>query len=154
MDHVGDNRSSLAQVVLIFLSKFHGVWIDNFQNGINTKSLFCDTATPTVSLWNNGSERGYFVSLKRNNKQLNIIFFEHKNSDDLIVEHFIHDMEPKDVYEYNDIPKEIYKDKFNYDISFPFDKPYDAASYIQKFLEHFYQYGNDELIDYDFKLQQ
>lgn len=41
-------------------------------------------AQPTISRWYNGREQGYVISLSsKNRKQLNIAFFEHRNSDNI-----------------------------------------------------------------------
>lgn len=40
-------------------------------------------AKPTVARWENCREQGYIVSLATNVRQLNIAFFEHRNSDSI-----------------------------------------------------------------------
>lgn len=134
MDHLGDDRSTIAQCVLIAVGRYHGD-VENSWSKEQERYL----AKPTVSLWYNGREQGYFLSVKKGEEQLNIFFFEHRNSDDIIIKYFIGHMEQQDIYQIDDLPDGVYKDKYHYDMSFRYNQPIEAAEAIQSLFEDFYE---------------
>lgn len=74
-------------------------------------------AAPEVNPWFNGRERGYVISMRTGDfrEQINIAFFEHRNSDTICAVLFEGTfMNPPTI---NDIPKThpFYESKWNYD---------------------------------------
>lgn len=72
-----DGAGCQARAVLAYLSGHDGIedsWSSEFK---------CFLAEPTVDRWHNCREQGYVVSMRAENfgKQINIAFFEHRNSD-------------------------------------------------------------------------
>lgn len=132
MDHLGDGRSAICQCMLTYMGLarigIHSSW---------SKEKLEYTATPTVSLWDNGRERGYFLRLKWNNEHLNVFFFEHRNSDNIIIKYFVGDLPDKDVYSHSDLPPDVYQNRFDYDISYEYNQPIEAVHYIIKLFEQF-----------------
>lgn len=72
-----DGANCQARAVLAYLSSHDGIeesWSDERKDYL---------AEPTVARWHNCREQGYVVSLRAETfgKQINIAFFEHRNSD-------------------------------------------------------------------------
>ena len=76
-----DGANYQAKAVLAYLQAYDG--IDESWN----KEFKCYDADPKVCRWENGREQGYIVTLRSRigaggpSRQLNIAFFEHRNSD-------------------------------------------------------------------------
>ena len=70
-----DGAGAQARAVLAYLSDYSG--IEESWNGMRC------TDEPSIARWHNGREQGYVVSLTCAKRQLNIAFFEHRNSDDI-----------------------------------------------------------------------
>lgn len=70
-----DGANPQAQAVLAYLAGFGGI-----EESYEDRRFL---AEPTVARWYNCREQGYVVSMRsrRGNRQINIAFFEHRNSD-------------------------------------------------------------------------
>lgn len=78
-DYMNDGANYQAQAVLAFLrplSNIESSWSDELHRY---------TANVEIARWENCREQGYVVSLKTQDysRQLNIAFFEHRNSDSI-----------------------------------------------------------------------
>lgn len=76
--YFNDGANYQAQAVLALLTR---VTIESSWSKENKKY----DANPTVARWENCREQGYVISLRSKDykRQLNIIFFEHRNSDSI-----------------------------------------------------------------------
>ena len=74
-----DGADEQARAVLAYLSAYDGI------EGSWNDARFAYDAEPTVDRWNNCREQGYVICLRSKNmsRQLNIAFFEHRNSDSI-----------------------------------------------------------------------
>lgn len=97
-------------------------------------------AEPEVDRWHNCREQGYVVSLKLYDsqcKQINIVFYEHRNSDSicaLVFEGLY--LNPPTI---DNLPEGVYKDKYDYTHSVEYGKPAEMAAWIMQQLETFYR---------------
>ena len=78
-NYLQDGADYQARAVLAYLSIYDGI------EGSWDKEWGRYTAVPKVARWENCREQGYIISLRSYNyeRQLNIIFFEHRNSDSI-----------------------------------------------------------------------
>ena len=94
-----------------------------------------------VARWENCREQGYIVSLRnRKAKQLNVAFFEHRNSDQLCAvkwEQSSINSLTIETAEFGD----VYKDKHDVSISFSYNKGYELAEWIKNELVNFWDEG-------------
>jgi hypothetical protein len=76
--YFGDGANVQAQAVLALLGNFEVQ--ESWNKEINTYE-----AKPTVARWHNCREQGYVISMHGAgyNRQLNIAFFEHRNTDNI-----------------------------------------------------------------------
>jgi hypothetical protein len=90
-----------------------------------------------VSRWHNCREQGYIASLYKNGKQLNIAWFEHRNSDmQNAVKWEQVDLNPITIS--NAVFGDVYKDKWDTSFQVPFDEPMEMAKWISdEFAEWF-----------------
>lgn len=77
--YMDDGASYQAQAVLAYLKGRDGIeesWCDAQKRYL---------ADPTLARWENCREQGYIISLRSSgfDKQVNIAFFEHRNSDNI-----------------------------------------------------------------------
>lgn len=100
-----DGANYQARAVLAYLTKFGGIQ-ESWSHGYKRYM-----AEPQVDRWHNCREQGYVVTLRSETclRQINIAFFEHRNSDDICaVEWEGHHLNPPTI---NDIPESHpYKD--------------------------------------------
>lgn len=77
-EYLKDGASKQARAVLCFVQDFT---IEESWHSDHKKYL----ASPNVARWENCREQGYIISLRSKDysKQLNIAFFEHRNSDSI-----------------------------------------------------------------------
>ena len=108
--YLQDGANYQARTVLMIVQKFN---INNEPGEQNPMNL----AEPKIARWENCREQGYVISLRSLNrkKQLNIAFFEHRNSDNICAvkwEQVTTNAPTIDTAKFGD----VYKDK--YDTSF------------------------------------
>jgi len=74
-----DGANYQARAVRAYLSMYDG--IDESYD----KEWHRHKAEPKINRWHNGREQGYVISMKNNDysRQINIAFFEHRNSDNI-----------------------------------------------------------------------
>lgn len=80
-NYLQDGADAQAKAVLAYVQYMYNEIVSETWN----ETFHSYDATPYVSVWFNGRERGYIVYLANTNytKQINIIFFEHRNSDNI-----------------------------------------------------------------------
>ena len=76
--YLADGASCQSRAVMAYLQTPSGIeesWSDEFKRYM---------AEPSIARWENCREQGYVVSMRsENHKQINIAFFEHRNSDSI-----------------------------------------------------------------------
>lgn len=98
-------------------------------------------ADVSVDRFHNCREQGYVVSVRSRDysRQLNIIFFEHRNSDEIVIIEFeLNTINPVTIDMVPDTHP-WHGNKHGYDKSFSCGKVYEAASYISERLEIFWK---------------
>jgi len=77
-NYMQDGANHQAKAVLAYLQENDGIG-ESWNDKLN-----CYDARIEISRWENGREQGYIVSLRNSfHEQLNIAFFEHRNSDSI-----------------------------------------------------------------------
>jgi len=128
-----DGANHQARAVLAFLQRSDGIevsWDDKYHDY---------RAKPKVARWENCREQGYIVSMNsRNyNKQLNVAFFEHRNSDSICAIRW-------EQSSMNSITIETakfgdaYKDKYDTSFSVEYGKALEMARWIEGQLVEFW----------------
>lgn len=127
-----DGANYQAKAVLAFLQIFRIVesWDVDKRDYL---------AEPKVSRWENGREQGYVVMLTSADlsKQLNIAFFEHRNSDSICAvkwEQTTINAPTIDTAEFGD----VYKDKYDVSHSVDYAKVKEMADWIKEELTKFW----------------
>lgn len=93
---------------------------------------------PTVARWENCREQGYVISLRSTDRQLNIAFFEHRNTDNICAVKWeqVTDEPPTiKTAEFGD----IYKNKYDLSCEFPWGEVTKMALWIYGELMDFWQ---------------
>ena len=131
-NYLQDGANHQARAVLAFLQQPDGIeesWNADFK---------CYDAKPKVSRWENCREQGYVVSLvAKNRKQLNIAFFEHRNSDTICAIKW-------EQYSINSLTIDnakfdgIYKGKYDVSHKEPYGNVFQMSDWIWKELENFW----------------
>ena len=129
---IGDGADAQARAVLAYLSYGDGIecsWSDGEYK-----------ARPTVARWENCREQGYVVSLKSEdrNRQLNVAFFEHRNSDNICAvmwEQVTLNSPTIDTAEFGN----VYKDKHDVSKGVPYGEAEKLASWVLKQLADFWE---------------
>lgn len=96
------------------------------------------TAYISIARWANGREQGYVVSLRKHEKQINIAFFEHRNSDEICAVKWMQltiNAPTIDTADFGD----IYKDKFDTSFCIGYGEYKKAADWIFDEIESFYK---------------
>ena len=133
-EYLQDGACFASRAVLAYLTAGDGIeesWNDKYKEY---------DAKPKVARWENCREQGYVVSMKSIDfeKQLNIAFFEHRNSDQICAVKW----EQTNV---NSITidtakfKNVYKDKWNVSFGVRYDKAYEMAKWIHEQLTLFWK---------------
>tara|TARA_B100000809_G_C14765198_1_gene397324 strand:- start:54 stop:497 length:444 start_codon:yes stop_codon:yes gene_type:complete len=131
-NYLEDGADHQARATLMFLQRNGG----NIEESWNDEWKRYD-AEIQVGRWENSREQGYVVSL-RNKKleQLNIAFFEHRNTDDICSvkwQQVCMNTPTIDSAKFGD----VYKDKYDTSHSVGYGKAYEMAEWIIKQLtEH------------------
>lgn len=97
-------------------------------------------AEPKVARWENCREQGYVISLRSKDyqRQLNIIFFEHRNSDSICAvkwEQTTLNSPTIDTAQFGD----VYKDKYDTSFSVGYGEVLKMANWIEEQLEEFWK---------------
>lgn len=96
----------------------------------------CYTAIPRVTRFENGREQGYIVFLKVKGKQINLAFYEHRNSDEIVVAR--NETVTENAPETGDILNTM-ADKYDHVFSARFGRADLVAKYVTEQLEKFYR---------------
>lgn len=131
--YINDGRPANTKAVIAYLSVQEG--IEPSWNGYRY------TAEPAVNHWENGRDRGYVITLKSPDfrQQLNISVFEHRNSDDIIINHW--EGVTFNVPTVDDMPEDhvfVVHGKTHYDAGFSYDRAAEAAAYISDLMEEWW----------------
>jgi hypothetical protein len=129
-----DGACAQAKAILAFLNAMEG--IESSYDGDKF------TATPTVARWENCREQGYVICLRSLDfsRQLNIAFFEHRNSDDLCAIKWEQTTLNSPTIDTADFNGECYcGGKYDVSKSLPHGQIYEMAAWIKKELEKFWQ---------------
>jgi hypothetical protein len=139
----GANRN--AQAVLAILQ---GLLCDGIEESWNDEFKRYD-ADIKVARWENCREQGYVISLtapRWDGSQLNIAFFEHRNSDNICAikwHQFTLNSPTIDTAEFGD---ECYSDKFDTSFDVSYDQHYKMADWIHtQLVNHWVENANKEL---------
>ena len=91
--------------------------------------------------WYNGRERGLVFVLRDDDWKIRetvvAVVFEHRNSDKICVLHWEHEHNYLNPPTLDDVPKGIYKDKYDVSASFAHDEHEKAATYIYDLFNKF-----------------
>lgn len=132
-DYMNDGANHQAKAVLAFLQSHSG--IENSWDDKQHRYL----AEPDVARWENCREQGYVVSMRNKaGNQLNIAFFEHRNSDDICaVEWEQNTLNPPNI----DTARFyfIYKNKYDVSCSFDYGQVMEMANWIYSRLETYWE---------------
>ena len=137
-----DGANCQAQAVLAYLSGHDGV-----EASWSTKHKEYQ-ARPEVNRWHNCREQGYVVSMRNTDpkgslRQLNIAFFEHRNSDAICAIRWEQVTTNPPTIDTADFEKNnIYKDKYDTTFDVGFAQPFEMADWVMDQLEIFWKEAN------------
>ena len=128
-----DGADFQAQAVLAYLRQGDGIedsWSKEYKEY---------QADPQVNRWHNGREQGYVVSMRSEGyvKQINIAFFEHRNSDSICV--LVFEAMTINPPTLDNIPEGVYKDKYDLTKSFSYGQALEASDWIREQLVLFWK---------------
>jgi hypothetical protein len=133
-EYMQDGAYPSAKAVLAYLQQPDGIeesWDDEKRRYM---------AEPKVARWENCREQGYIVSMRSSthNHQINIAFFEHRNSDTICAvmwEQVALNTLTIDTAEFGD----VYKDKYDVSHGVDYEEASAMASWIEKQLIEFWE---------------
>lgn len=135
LNYLEDGADPQARAVLAYLSQYDGVeasWNDNVSRYL---------AEPKIARWHNCREQGYitYMSSPCFTRQINIAFFEHRNSDQIccVVWDQTSAGNPLNIQSM-DTQGTIYKDKYDVSHAVPYGAALKMAEYIMNELEEFW----------------
>lgn len=137
-----DGANYQAQAVLAYLRSIDG--LENSWDDDEGRYM----AEPKVARWENGREQGYVVSLynPHYNNQLNIAFFEHRNSDRIHAVAWLQNT----LNRFGEIIAptittadfgDVYKDKYDTSHSVDCGEASEMAEWIIQYMEDFWETG-------------
>lgn len=131
--YLQDGADHQAQAVLCFLK------VRNVEDSWNQDLKKYD-AEPTVGRWENCREQGYIISLRSKDfkRQLNIAFFEHRNSDSICAVKWQQISMNTITIDSAVFGEGIYTDKYDVSKSVGYGQIVEMASWIQEQLEEFW----------------
>lgn len=133
-----DGANWQAQAIACYLNHMSGM--DATWN----KEKCCYDGHPSISRWENCREQGYVISFRaQNNKQLNIAFFEHRNSDSICTVEWEQNTINAPTID-TAVFGNIYKDKFDTSASFGYGAIVEAGDWIISRLESFWNNNQKE----------
>lgn len=129
--YLNDGANEQAQATLCFLRDF------KIEKSWNKERSRYD-AQIYVSRWENCREQGYVLILRNKDfKQLNIAFFEHRNSDQICAIKWQQNTTNEPTISNAEFG-EIYKDKYDVSHVVEYGKVVEMADWIKKELENFW----------------
>jgi hypothetical protein len=133
-DYLQDGANYQARAVLMFLQRNA-----NIEDSWNSTHKEYE-ADIKVARWENCREQGYVISLKnKDRKQLNIAFFEHRNSDSICAIKWEQNSINSLSIETADFKGECYKDKYDVSFSVDYGKVCEMAEWINEELILFWK---------------
>jgi len=138
-----DGANSQAQAVLAYLRGNEG--IEGSFDSERVQFLAC----PRVSRWENCREQGYVVTMRSlgHKKQINIAFFEHRNSDEIcaiVWEQITTNAPTIDTMETGGT---VYKDKYDLTQSFKYGEAQKMADFIYQTLTEFWMHNKQGAVN-------
>ena len=133
-NYMNDGAGYQAKAVLAYMEGYDGI-----EDSWNDKIKRYD-ANPKVSRWENCREQGYVVFMRSKaspNKQINIAFFEHRNSDNICAvkwEQNTLNAPTIDTAKFGN----IYKDKYDVSHEVGYGKAQEMAEWIYEQLATFW----------------
>lgn len=129
-----DGADAQARAVRAYLSMYDGIeesWCSEWKRY---------EAEPQIDRWHNGREQGYVVTMRtaKLNRQINIAFFEHRNSDNICAikwEQATLNPPTIDSAKFGD----VYKDKYDVSHSVSYGQVTDMAEWIYEQLVDFWR---------------
>lgn len=138
-NYLQDGANYQARATLMFLQRN-----SNIESSWNNKYK-CYDAEIKVARWENCREQGYIVSLCSQKfgggKQLNIAFFEHRNSDSICAVKWEQNSMNTITID-NAVFGDVYKDKYDTSHSVGYGKAYEMAEWITEQLTEFWNKHN------------
>ena len=135
IDYLQDGANHQARAVLMFVQAYLNI------EGSWDKKLNEYAANVEVSRWYNGREQGYILSIRSKdyNRQLNIAFFEHRNSDNICAVRWEQlSMNPISSYEQAEFG-DAYQDKYDVSKSVGYGEIAEMSTYIQDEFNEFWK---------------
>ena len=129
--YMQDGACAAARAVLALISGY------NVEDSYNQSRHAYDVDVQ-VARWDNCREQGYVAYLRVNGKQLNIAFFEHRNSDNICAvkwEQSTFNAPTMGSAEFGD----VYKDKYDVSHSVSYNEHYAMKEWIEKQFDEFYK---------------
>jgi len=131
-EYLKDGANAQARAVLMFLQQNDGIeasWSDEFKDY---------QANLELDRWHNCREQGYILSLKHNARQLNIAWFEHRNSDNICALRWEQTSFPNPLTIDTAKFGNLYKDKYDVSHDVGYGEAHEMAEWIWKEFEAFY----------------
>lgn len=142
--YLQDGANGQARAVLMYLQYVMGSGIEESWSDEHK----CYMARPEVARWENCREQGYVVSLRSKDyrRQLNIAFFEHRNSDNIGAlkweQHSLNSVNI-DTAEFGD----VYKSKWDISKSVDYGEIAAMAEWIKEELANFWKETSNPVKD-------
>lgn len=131
-----DGAQAQAQAVLAYLRENDGI-----EASYESERGYI--AEPRVNRFHNGREQGYSVTLYNETytKNFIVIWFEHRNSDDICVVHWDQRIGWTNPVTINDVPKDHpwIEDKSNADKTFRYGEAAKVANFVQELMEEWWE---------------
>jgi len=133
-DYLRDGANPQARAVLSFIQDF------TIEKSWNDEAKEYD-ACPKVARWENCREQGYVISMRTKDyqKQLNIAFFEHRNSDSIHAIKWEETTMNSPTIETAQFKGQVYKDKYDTSFSVPYGAIVKMAKWIETELTAFWE---------------
>jgi hypothetical protein len=136
-----DGACAAAQSVLSYLQHMH---IE--QSWCPIRKIYL--AQPLVARWENCREQGYVISMYDGEYlrkvQLNIAFYEHRNSDDIVAIVWEQITMNSPNISTIDTKGAVFKDKWDLSASYRYDESYKMADWIHKTMTEFWVKHNPQ----------
>jgi hypothetical protein len=135
-DYLQDGANYQARAVMCMLQL---EFLESIENDGGTKI----EPNLLVSRWENCREQGYVVRLRKwkSSKQLNIAFFEHRNSDEICAVMWVQNNTMNSPTIETAIFGDVYTNKYDTSFSVPYGNISQMADWIRKEIEEFWYDG-------------
>lgn len=143
-NYMQDGACASARAVLAYLQQSS----TNIEESWNNE-FKCYKARFDIGRWENCREQGYIISLKNkdHSQQLNIAFFEHRNSDEICcikwLQYSINSLSISTM----DTKGEVYTTKWDVTKSFKYNEPLKCADWIVREFRPFWNTTRDDYVE-------